>query len=288
MSKAATKMPAGTNGRPEPHIKSAGSPQAQSRATPTDPRLDGALADVPPDRVFATPRDRVDDFTFNEQVANVFDDMVDRSVPFYREIQRMAAELATDFAQPGTNLYDLGCATCTSFLQIDRLMPPEAGVRFVGVDDSSEMLDKAREKLTARNFARPFHLETADLNTGVEIANASVVMMVLTLQFIRPLYRERLVQSIWRGLGDNGCLIVVEKVLGENSTFNRLFIKHYYEMKMRNGYSELEISQKREALENVLVPYRLEENKELFRTAGFRHVDTFFKWYNFCGMIALK
>jgi tRNA (cmo5U34)-methyltransferase len=240
------------------------------------------------DRVFATPRQRVDDFTFNNEVAAVFDDMVDRSVPFYQEIQRMVAELATDFAQPGTNLYDLGCATCTSFLQIDRVMPADAGVRFVGVDDSTEMLDKARTKLNAVKFHRPFALEVGDLNSGVEIANASVVMLVLTLQFIRPLYRERLIKSIWRGLGDNGCVIVVEKVLGENSTFNRLFIKHYYEMKMRNGYSELEISQKREALENVLVPYRLEENKELFKGAGFRHVDTFFKWYNFCGMIALK
>ena len=94
------------------------------------------------DRVFATPRKRVDDFTFNNEVAAVFDDMVDRSVPFYQEIQRMVAELATDFAQPGTNLYDLGCATCTSFLQIDRVMPADAGVRFVGVDDSNEMLDK--------------------------------------------------------------------------------------------------------------------------------------------------
>lgn len=240
------------------------------------------------DKVFATPRDKVDDFTFNSEVAAVFDDMVDRSVPFYQEIQRMTAELATDFAQPDTNLYDLGCATCTSFLQIDKLMPADAGVRFVGVDDSTEMLDKARMKLNAVNFKRPFHLELGDLNAGVEIANASVVMMVLTLQFIRPLYRERIIKSIWRGLGDNGCLIVVEKVLGENSTFNRLFIKHYYEMKMRNGYSELEIAQKREALENVLVPYRLEENKELLRGAGFRHVDTYFKWYNFSAMIALK
>jgi tRNA (cmo5U34)-methyltransferase len=240
------------------------------------------------DQVFATQRQRVDDFTFNNEVAAVFDDMVDRSVPFYQEIQRMVAELATDFAQPGTNLYDLGCATCTSFLRIDQVMPADAGVRFVGIDDSSEMLDKARTKLNAVKFKRPFHLEVADLNSGVDISNASVVMMVLTLQFIRPLYRERLLKSIWNGLADNGCLIVVEKVLGENSTFNRLFIKHYYEMKMRNGYSELEIAQKREALENVLVPYRLEENKELFRGAGFRHVDTFFKWYNFCGMIALK
>jgi tRNA (cmo5U34)-methyltransferase len=240
------------------------------------------------DKVFAAPKERVADFTFNEEVAAVFDDMVDRSVPFYQEIQRMVAELAVDFAQPGTNVYDLGCATCTSFMNIARVMPKDAGARFVGVDDSDEMLAKARAKLVASKFDRPFDLQTADLNTGVEIANASVVMMVLTLQFIRPLYRERLVKSIWNGLADNGCLIVVEKVLGENSTFNRLFIKHYYEMKKRNGYSELEISQKREALENVLVPYRLEENKELLRGAGFRHVDVFFKWYNFCGLIALK
>jgi tRNA (cmo5U34)-methyltransferase len=113
-------------------------------------------------------------------------------------------------------------------------------------------------------------------------------MLILTLQFIRPLHREPLVQSIYNGLNDNGCLILVEKVLGEHSTFNRLFIQHYYEMKLRNGYTQLEIAQKREALENVLIPYRLEENKELLRRVGFRHVDVFFKWYNFCGMIALK
>jgi tRNA (cmo5U34)-methyltransferase len=167
-------------------------------------------------------------------------------------------------------------------------MPRDHDVRFVGFDNSAEMLAKARTKLAAAKFQRPVTLQEADLNVGVETPDASVVMMVLTLQFIRPLYRERIVQSIYKGLADNGCLIVVEKVLGEDSTFNRLFIKHYYEMKTRNGYSEMEISQKREALENVLVPYRFEENKELFRMAGFRHVDVFFKWYNFCGMIAMK
>src|SRR5919112_748381 len=96
------------------------------------------------DKVFATPRPKVNDFTFNEEVAAVFDDMVDRSVPFYQEIQRMVAELAVDFAQPGTNVYDLGCATCASFLNIVRVMPEGAGVKFVGVDDSQEMMDKAR------------------------------------------------------------------------------------------------------------------------------------------------
>jgi len=239
------------------------------------------------DQVFATPRQRVDDFTFNNEVAAVFDDMVDRSVPFYQEIQRMVAELATDFGQAGTNLYDLGCATCTSFLRIDQVMPADAGVRFVGIDDSKEMLDKARAKLNAVKFKRPFHLEVGDLNSGIEISNASVVMMVLTLQFIRPLYRERLVKSIWRGLADNGCLIVVEKVLGENSTFNRLFIKHYYEMKMRNGYSELEIAQKRSAIENVMKPDSLEEHRERLLAAGFSKVVPWFQCLNFASLIAL-
>jgi tRNA (cmo5U34)-methyltransferase len=245
-------------------------------------------AQIAADKVFAKPRKRVDDFSFNKEVTAVFDDMLDRSVPFYQEIQRMTAEMAVDFAQPNTNIYDLGCSTANSFLNIDRLMAPDANVRFVGVDESPAMLDKARAKLTAAKFARPFELEQGDLNAGITVTNASVAMLVLTLQFIRPLYRERVVKAIYDGMTDNGCLIVVEKVLGENSTFNRLFIKHYYEMKRRNGYSEMEISQKREALENVLVPYRLEENKELLRGAGFRHVDVFFKWYNFCGMIAMK
>jgi tRNA (cmo5U34)-methyltransferase len=247
------------------------------------PPVDDAAAD----RVFATARPATD-FSFNKEVTAVFDDMLDRSVPYYGEIQRMVAELAVDFAQPGTKVYDLGCSTANSFLNIDRLMPPGNDVHFVGFDNSTEMLAKARAKLAAAKFTRPVTLQEADMNAGVDTPDASVVMMVLTLQFIRPLYRERIVRSIYEGLQENGCLIVVEKVLGEHSTFNRLFIKHYYEMKARNGYSEMEIAQKREALENVLIPYRLEENKELLRGAGFRQVDVFFKWYNFCGIIAIK
>ncbi len=115
-----------------------------------------------------------------------------------------------------------------------------------------------------------------------------MVVMVLTLQFIRPLHRDRLISSILQGLNENGCLVLVEKVLGEDSLFNRLFIKYYYDLKKRHGYSELEIAQKREALENVLIPYKLLENRELLMRVGFRHVDVFFKWYNFCGIVAVK
>lgn len=254
--------------------------------------MDAKTASLPKvgdaDRVFADPKQRLDDFQFNKQVADVFDDMLDRSVPYYGEIQRMTAELAADFVTPQGAIYDLGCSTANSFIAIDRYLPADFTAKFVGIDSSPEMLDKARQKLASLNFRHECDFRHSDLNQGVHVHDASVALLVLTLQFVRPMHRDALLKSVYDGLNPNGCLILVEKVLGEHSTFNRLFIKHYYEMKKRNGYSDLEIAQKREALENVLIPYRLEENKTLLRRIGFEHVDVFFKWYNFCGIIAMK
>lgn len=244
------------------------------------------MNDVQRDEVYRSERSAVADFRFGTDVATVFDDMVTRSVPFYVEIQRMIAEMAGDFATPDSVVYDLGCSTGTTFLNMHPKLDPS--VRLVGIDNSPEMLDKCRAKLLEHGMARPCELRYADLNEGVVIENASVVMLILTLQFVRPLNRDRLIVDVFRGLRQNGCLILVEKLLGEDSLFNRLFIKYYYDMKRRNGYSELEISQKREALENVLVPYKLLENRELLLRTGFRFVDVFFKWYNFCGMVAVK
>lgn len=238
------------------------------------------------DQIFRDASNAVGDFTFDSAVAGVFDDMVGRSVPFYAEMQRMVAEMAGDFVTPGSNVYDFGCSTATTLIQIHPRVPPSA--RFIGFDNSAEMLLKAREKLTAAGVDREVDLRVVDLDREAPIENASLVMMLLTLQFIRPLNRERLMQDIYRGMNDQGCLLLIEKVLGEDSLFNRLFIKYYYDMKRRHGYSDLEISRKREALENVLIPYKLLENRELLLRNGFRSVDVFFKWYNFCGIIAVK
>jgi tRNA (cmo5U34)-methyltransferase len=183
-------------------------------------------------------------------------------------------------------VYDLGCSTGTTFLDIHPRVDPS--VKFVGIDNSEEMLKKCRQKLTEAGMDRQLDLQCLDLNSGVPVRDASIVMLILTLQFVRPLHRDRLIADIYRGLNENGALILVEKVLGEDSMFNRLFINYYYDMKRRNGYSDVEITQKREALENVLIPYKLLENREMLLRAGFRYVDTFFKWYNFCGMIAVK
>jgi tRNA (cmo5U34)-methyltransferase len=238
------------------------------------------------DDIYHEPRPEIGDFKFDRSVATVFDDMVSRSVPYYGEIHRMLVELARDFAVPGSAVYDLGCSTGTTFINLHPHLDPD--IRFVGIDNSAEMLEKCRAKLKEYGVDRKLDLQCRDLNDGIEIDDASVVMLVLTLQFIRPLRRDRLVADIYRGLRPQGCLLLVEKVLGEESLFNRLFIKYYYDMKRRNGYSETEITQKREALENVLIPYKLLENRELLLRTGFRFVDVFFKWYNFCGLIAVK
>lgn len=238
------------------------------------------------DQVFKDEITKVSDFKFGTTVVNVFDDMVSRSVPYYNEMQRMLAEIAADHVKEGTFVYDLGCSTGTTLIGLDQLIPSD--IRFIGIDESQEMLDKCNVKLQEAGFVRPYDLVAGDLHQQLPIHNGSVVILCLTLQFVRPLYRERLLKNIYDGLNPGGVLLLVEKVLAESSIFNRDFIKYYYNYKRRNHYSELEISQKREALENVLIPYKLSENMLLLKEAGFADCEIFFKWYNFSGMIAYK
>jgi tRNA (cmo5U34)-methyltransferase len=240
----------------------------------------------PKDEVFKQPANRVEDFKFSKKVASVFDDMVSRSVPFYGEMQRMIAEIAADFATSGSVVYDLGCSTGTTMIGMDTML--DRSIKFVGIDESEDMLNKCDEKLKEANFERPYELRNRNLHKGIELENASVVVLCLTLQFVRPLYRDKLIAEIYEQMNPNGALILVEKVLGEDSIFNRLFINYYYNYKRRNNYSEMEISQKREALENVLIPYKLMENREMLLNHQFRYFEVFFKWYNFCGLVAVK
>lgn len=238
------------------------------------------------DQIFKTKLEKPSDFKFDSAVVNVFDDMVVRSVPFYLEIQRMITEIAFAYAKPDTSLYDLGCSTGTTLLSLDSVL--DKSIRFTGIDDSDQMLDTCRKNFEARNISRPYELVNCDLNRHVEISNASVVILCLTLQFVRPVCRPGLLKSICDKMNAGGCIIIIEKVLGETSEFNRKFIDYYYDMKRRNNYDNIEIAQKREALENVLVPYKVSEDMRLLSDAGFHSGEIFFKWYNFAGFIALK
>ncbi len=238
------------------------------------------------DDIFAMTASRKSDFEFNARVAAVFDDMLVRSIPFYLEQQAMIRELAKKFFIPGTNVYDLGCSTGTTLVNLGLELAGRAK-RIIGYDNSEPMLVKAREKIRANELGDAVALECVDLNGSFPLSNASVVTLCWALQFIRPLQRTTLIRRIAKGVVDGGVLIVTEKVLTTSTDMNRLFIEAYYDYKRRNGYSNEEIAKKREALENVLVPYRIDENLELFQSAGF-HAATFFQWYNFVGFLCVK
>ena len=198
----------------------------------------------------------------------------------------MITELAADFALEGTQIYDLGCSTGTTMMNLDKVIDPK--IRFVGIDNSDEMLKSCKKNLKSAGITRDIDLVKADINNGVLLENPSVVILCLTLQFVRPLYREKLLKSIYDQLHENGALIMIEKVLGEATLFNRMFIKYYYDFKQANNYSQTEIAKKREALENVLIPYKLKENEDMLKDCGFKHIEVFFKWYNFSGFVAMK
>ncbi len=231
-------------------------------------------------------RREINKFDFGKDTAKVFDDMLNRSVPLYCELQRMIGEIAKEFAKKGTNIYDLGCSTGVTLSTLrDNI---DKKVKFIGIDYSIHMLNKCKDKLAKNGCADDISLICADLNQPMRIINASVVVLNLTLQFLMPSTRDNLIKSIYEGLGDNGCLILIEKVLGANQLFNEIFIKFYHSLKKRHGYSELEIAKKREALENVLIPYKLDDNIRLLAKNGFISSDIFFKWHNFCGIVAVK
>jgi tRNA (cmo5U34)-methyltransferase len=241
------------------------------------------------DQVFASTTTRASDFEFNDEVAAVFDDMLARSIPFYAEQQSIVREVVRKFYRPGTRVYDLGCSTATTLVALATTLGPEA--RLVGYDHSEPMLARARANVERAGLADRIELRQADLNgdlAGVPLENASVVTVCWTLQFVRPVRREAVVAWINRGLVDGGALVVAEKILTSSSDMNRCFIEFYYDFKRRNGYSEDEILRKREALENVLVPYRVDENVELLRRHGFPGVETFFQWFNFAAFLGLK
>lgn len=227
-----------------------------------------------------------EDFVFNRRVVEVFDDMVDRSVPFYRQVIESSAELLNRFTKEDDVIYDLGCSTGTSILECARILG-ERDLRFVGIDNSAPMLEKAILKAELHGKKDIVSFELGDI-TEFSHPDAGAIILNYTLQFIRPLQREAFLKKLFRNLRPGGILLVSEKVLSHNSRLNREYIDIYHSFKKSRGYSELEISKKREALENVLIPFSITENREMLKNCGFESVETYFQWFNFASFIALK
>lgn len=233
------------------------------------------------DKVFTKPIKK--QFEFDEEVAAVFDDMLQRSVPFYKESQKITEFFALKTLENGGILYDLGCSTASLLLNIHRKLQTKC--ELTGLDNSDAMLEQARKKCEA--YGADIAIEKADI-LEYDYQDANVFVSNYTLQFIRPLVREELVKKIAFSLQDGGIFIFSEKVISHQPKLNKDLIECYYDFKKEQGYSEYEIMQKREALENVLVPYSEEENIKMALNSGFSHCEVIFRWANFCTFIAYK
>lgn len=238
------------------------------------------------DLIYSKPHSKVMDFTFDNQVAEVFPDMIQRSVPGYDTIIDGIGQIAKEFIQPDTNVYDLGCSLGAASLSVRRYNTAE-NVHIYAIDNSAPMLERCNLHLGAFKSNTGFSTLCEDIMDS-EINNASLVIMNFTLQFIKPELRHNLLQKIYQGLIPGGALVLSEKLRHNTPRGDEVLINMHHEFKRRNGYSELEISQKRTALENVMQIESFQDHEKRLHDAGFDDVLLWFKCYNFSSMIALK
>lgn len=239
------------------------------------------------DNIFKTRKVVKSTFKFDKRIAGIFDDMIRRSVPSYTEIQRMILELTLLKAQTNSNIYDLGCSTGRTLVNIAKNLNRKE-VKIIGVDYSDAMLERSWKKLRRYGVQKNCKLLKSDINENLTIRNASVVIMCLTLQFINPKKRKVVLENIFKGMKKGGCFILIEKLFFSDPMLEKIYTKAYYNFKMRQGYSKLEIYKKQEALMNVLIPFEYGQNIRLLRASGFKVIGEFFRWYNFCGILAIK
>ena len=222
-------------------------------------------------------------FQFDEHVASVFDDMIDRSVPFYKENINLITKIISKFVKDGDSIIDLGSSTASLLLNIENKIDKD--LKLLGIDNSKSMLEHAQKKIEA--FNSNIELIHGDI-LEIDLKPSQVVILNYTLQFIRPIDREKLLSKVFNNLVNGGILILSEKIISKHNILNQKLIDIYYDYKREKGYSDYEIAQKREALENVLVPYREDENIRLLQEVGFSHIETIFKWANFVTFLAIK
>lgn len=238
------------------------------------------------DTIYADPLREAGLFTFDENVARVFPDMIKRSVPGYTTIVAMTGLIAQRYASPGSRLYDLGCSLGASTLAMRQNLRSE-DCRIVGVDNSQAMLERCRNIIDTDTHETPVDLLCANLE-NVVIEDASVVVLNFTLQFIPLAIRDEVIQRIYAGLRPGGVMVLSEKLTFEDPHLDELNIDLHHEFKRANGYSELEIARKRAAIENVLRPETLATHKRRIAEAGFSSCDVWFQCFNFASLVALK
>ena len=238
------------------------------------------------DSLYNLPRKQVVDFTFDSAVADVFPDMIRRSVPGYETIISMLGTLGNQYAQDNSSVYDLGCslgASTLSFYQQIRA----SNIQFIGIDNAPAMVEQCKQNLN-KHMPDSQHQVLCQNIEETDICNASVVVINFTLQFLPIEARQKLLNKIYQGLLPGGCLILSEKVQYDNQQRQSLLTDWHHAFKRANHYSDMEISQKRTAIENVLIPETAETHVKRLKESGFNQAEQWFQCFTFCSFLAIK
>lgn len=238
------------------------------------------------DRIYANPLGEVAKFQFDEAVVAVFPDMIQRSVPGYSTIINMIGNLAERYVVDNSSCYDLGCSLGAATLAMRHGIRAR-DCKIVGVDNSAAMIERCHQLIALDEASTPVELLCSDIQK-VTLQQASMAVLNFTLQFIAIDDRLAMLKNIYDGLLPGGVLILSEKVAFEDQPHQQLMIDLHHNFKRANGYSDLEIAQKRSAIENVLIPETLNTHKQRLREAGFHSVDVWFQCFNFASLIAIK
>ena len=238
------------------------------------------------DSLYSDVLGKVSDFSFDESVASVFPDMIQRSVPGYGAIISMIGLLAGRYAEKDSRCYDLGCSLGATTLSMRRQIT-QPDCKIIAVDNSEAMVVHCKEIVESDTTLVPVEVICSDLQ-DVDISNASVVVLNFTLQFIELESRQEIIDKIYEGLLPGGILVISEKLSHQDQDIENLFIDMHHEFKKAHGYSDLEISQKRSALEEVLIPEDIDQHKKRILTSGFKSCDVWFQCFNFASLLALK
>lgn len=238
------------------------------------------------DKLFSAPIEKLGDWTFDERVAEVFPDMIQRSIPGYSNIISMIGMLAERFVKADSKVYDLGCSLGAATLSMRRNIKV-SGCEIIAVDNSSAMVERCRRHIDAFRAETPVTVIEADI-LDVELKDASMVVLNFTLQFLEPADRQRLLDQVYRGMRPGAALVLSEKFSFNDANVGELLFNMHHDFKRANGYSELEISQKRSMLENVMLTDSVETHKARLKQAGFEHAEVWFQCFNFGSLIAIK
>ncbi|ELY4477097.1 methyltransferase domain-containing protein [Salmonella enterica] len=221
---------------------------------------------------------------FDHEVVQAFDEHVRRSVPFYDQVQTMISDISEWFVRDGTTIYDLGTSTGETIYRLKDKHKSKKNIRYIGIDNSLPMLEKARIKCGDENI----QFLHQNIISVTEFPAAGLITAIYSLQFLPLSERRIVVERVSRDLYEGGAFIIVEKVRAESSYFEDIWLELYWDMKQSSGLKSEQVLSKAKSLRGILMPLTLSENIKILEDSGFVVIDIFMKWYNFVGIVAVK